>query len=99
MTSYTVTPQAQEDIQDIWGYIAQDNPLAADRVEAELYSAFDKLAGNPYLGHTRADLTDKPVRFWPLYSYQVIYDPESRPLLILQILSGYRNIPALLEKP
>ncbi len=33
MTRYRFTPQALNDLFDIWSYIAQDNPEAADRVE------------------------------------------------------------------
>lgn len=33
MTRYLLTPQAFDDLFDIWSYIAQDNPAAADRVE------------------------------------------------------------------
>ena len=54
-------------------------------------------ARNPQIGHTRPDLTTKPVRFWPIYSYLIVYDPQSRPLEIVRILSGYRDIAALLK--
>jgi hypothetical protein len=33
MSSYQFTPQAVADLFDIWSFIAQDNPTAADRVE------------------------------------------------------------------
>jgi plasmid stabilization system protein ParE len=37
MTRYRFTPQALSDLFDIWSYIAQDNPQAADRVEGAIY--------------------------------------------------------------
>ena len=55
------------------------------------------LAHNPELGHVRHDLTSKSVRFWTVYSYLIIYDPESRPLEVVRILSGYRDVAALLK--
>ena len=55
------------------------------------------LADNPGLGHLRRDLTTKPVRFWPVYSYLVIYDPDARPLEVVRILNGYRDVAALLK--
>jgi hypothetical protein len=42
----------------------------------------------PGIGHTRQDLTDQPVKFWSVYSYLVVYDPESRPLTIVAVLHG-----------
>ena len=29
------------------------------------------------IGHTREDLTSRPVKFWSVYSYLVVYDPET----------------------
>ncbi len=94
--AYSLTLQAQRDIEDIWRYIAGDNPAAADRVETALYDAFALLAGNHHLGHKRDDLTRKPVRFWSVHSY-LIYDPRAEPLHILRVLSGYRDVGTILE--
>src|ERR1022692_5142351 len=43
MTRYRFTPQATDDLLDIWNFIAQDNPDAADRVEAAVFRACDLL--------------------------------------------------------
>jgi antitoxin ParD1/3/4 len=94
--SYRLTLAAQQDLQDIWLYIAQDNPPAADRVEAEFYDAFEKLVEMPLMGHRRDDLTKKPVRFWNIYRYQIVYDPDAEPLLIIRLLSSYRDIAKIL---
>lgn len=92
-----VSPQAKKDLEDIWCYIAADNPIAADRVERELYEAFEKLALNPNMGHKREDITFLPVRFWRVFSYHIIYKAESDTLEILRILSGYRDLETLLN--
>lgn len=55
------------------------------------------LARNPDRGHLRKDLTTKPVRFWSIYSYLIIYDPATRPLEVVRILSGYRDIATILK--
>ena len=36
-------------------------------------------------------------RFWAAYSYLIIYDPASRPIEVVPILSGYRDVAALLK--
>jgi antitoxin ParD1/3/4 len=91
------SPEARLDLLQIWEYIACDNLDAADRVVEEIQQAVSMLASNPGAGHLRRDLTSKPVRFWPLYSYLIIYNPEARPLEIVRILSGYRDIATLLK--
>jgi len=36
MIGYAFHPQAEADIDEIWEYIAADNPAAADRVTADI---------------------------------------------------------------
>ena len=66
MTKYKFTPQAITDLFDIWSFIADDNPAAADRVEEAVFKACDFLADSPLAGRIRTDLTALPVRFWIL---------------------------------
>jgi plasmid stabilization system protein ParE len=66
MKGYELAPEALADLQEIWAYIARDNPAAADRLEADIYQACELLARNPRLGHKRLDLTDEPVLFFTL---------------------------------
>ena len=73
MADYILSPEACEDLQNIWSFIAADNPKAADHVENELFNAFEELARWPGKGHTRRDLTDRDVLFWPVRSYLVVY--------------------------
>jgi antitoxin ParD1/3/4 len=95
MTAYRFTPDAIEDIDAIWSYIARDNSEAAYSVEQAIVAACLSLAENPLQGHLRPELTKLPVRFWtlPRYSnYTIIYRPESRPLQILRVLHGMRDL-------
>ena len=97
MGDHFYSPEARLDLLEIWEHIAQDNLDAADRVEQEIEHAVSMLVRNPELGHLRRDLTSKPVRFWPIYSYLIIYDPAAQPLEIVRVLSGYRDVAALLK--
>jgi plasmid stabilization system protein ParE len=97
MADFFYSPEARQDLLEIWEFIAQDDVDAADRVEREIQQTIVRLAATPEMGHLRRDLTSKPVRFWPIYSYLIIYNPEARPLEIVRILSGYRDIAKLLS--
>ncbi len=55
-----------------------------------------RLAGMPELGHVREDLADESLRLWPVRSYLIIYRPDRRPLQIVRVVSGYRDIVELL---
>jgi plasmid stabilization system protein ParE len=100
MTHFQLTPQALDDLFDIWSYIAQDSPAAADRVEEAIFLACEHLAKSPMIGAIRKDLTALPVRFWlvtPYSNYFIIYDSETNPLRVIRILHRARNIPSLLR--
>ncbi len=97
MAEYVLSPEARLDLLGIWEYIARDDVDAADRVEQEVNQAASNLARNPGIGHWRRDLTSKPVRFWPVHSYLIIYDPRTQPLEVVRILSGYRDIAEVLR--
>lgn len=87
---------AEQDIQDLWAYIAQDNPAAADLVAEEIEAALQRLCEQPAAGHTRPDLTSAPVRFWTVRQNLVVYRFDEKALHVVRILSGYRDIAALL---
>jgi len=40
MSGYSVSPQAVDDLFEIWQYIARDSENAARRVQSEFYEAF-----------------------------------------------------------
>jgi plasmid stabilization system protein ParE len=72
MSRYQFTPLAGKDLLDIWSFIAQDNPEAADRVEAAIFRSCDFLADSPLAGRMRKDLTSMPLRFWVVSPYSNI---------------------------
>jgi len=97
MDAYLLSPEAFEDLQLISDFIATDNMRAADKVLDEFFDAFEKLAQWPGQGHTRSDLTDRDVRFWPVGSYLVVYREASAPLQIVAVLHGARDIPRIMR--
>jgi plasmid stabilization system protein ParE len=84
-------PEAETDLNDIWDFIAQDNPAAADRVTEEIVAAIETLANSPRIGHRRPDLTSRPLRFWLVRNYLVAYAPEEKPLWVIAVIHGSRN--------
>lgn len=99
MSSYRFTPQARDDLFEIWSYIARDNPQAADRVEQAIYEACQLLSDSPLAGTVRKDLTSLPLRFWLVSqfpNYFIVYDPAAKPLEVIRILHRARNIPSII---
>lgn len=99
MTPFQFTPQAVDDLFDIWNFINQQNSRAADRVQASIFETCEFLARAPLAGRMRPDLTSLPVRFWIVQrypNYLIVYDPETRPLQIIRILHAARDLPSVL---
>jgi plasmid stabilization system protein ParE len=99
---FQFTPRAVDNLDEIWGVIAQDSIAAANRVESAILAACGKLAARPLLGSRRNEVTPLPVRFWTVTRFPnfiVVYRPDTTPLQIVAVLHGKRNIKTLLEEP
>jgi len=66
--------------------------------QGSFFEAFDKLGRTPGMGHKREDLTSYPLLFWPVGAYLIIYRAEQRPIEIVAVARGSRDIPALLRR-
>jgi plasmid stabilization system protein ParE len=96
MKGYVLGRDAAGDLEELWNFIAADSIDAADRTIERLFDAFAALAKKPGMGHKRVDLTDLPVLFWPMGNYLVIYRATGRPIQIVAIVHGRRDIPTFL---
>jgi toxin ParE1/3/4 len=95
---YSLSRTAEQDLQDIKGYLVQAaGGEVARRVLRRIKLAIERLAHSPELGHWREDLTNHPVKFWPVFSYLIVYLPEQRPLLIVRVLHAKRDVAAILR--
>jgi len=43
------------------------------------------------VGHSRSDLTSRPLRFSSLTDFLIVYAPDEKPLLSLPYFNGRRN--------
>jgi len=95
---YVLAPEAASDLVQIWRYIKKQSSVdMADRVEAVILDRIAFLAENPGAGHLRRNLTERPVKFFPVYSYLIVYRPETKPLQIASILHGRRDVEQILR--
>lgn len=76
---YRLTERAEADVAAIADFIAAESVDAAMKVVLALEDAFLLLASRPGIGHIRQDLTSRPLKFWSVYSYLIVYDPASNP--------------------
>jgi len=85
------SPEAENDLDEIWWYIAQDNPDCADKLLDEIEEASQKLARFPNMGRSRDEL-HPGLKSFPVGMYLIFYMPISGGILIVRILHGMRDI-------
>jgi toxin ParE1/3/4 len=82
---------AKQDYQDIWRYIARDNPDAADRLLLQIDVKLELYATNPRAGTAR-DRLAKGLRSFPVGNYLVFYRIVADGIELGRVLHGARKI-------
>ena len=81
-------------MDDIWEYIARDNPGAADGFIDSIYHKCRLLAERPEIGKERPEIR-QDIRSFPVGNYLIFYHPQDGITTIDRVLSGYQDIPSL----
>lgn len=85
------TPQALQDLDDIWFFIAQDNLTAADAWLDRLLDSVQILTDQPHMGRARTEL-GKDIRSLPVSAYMLYYRPIENGVELLRVLHSSRDI-------
>src|SRR5258708_7084152 len=91
---FVLTPEARSDLRDILLLISEDSPATCERLRSEIHRGFQQLALSPGIGHFHEELLDRRYRFWNFYSYVVCYRWEARPIQIIAVIHGRRDLAA-----
>ena len=96
--AHRLAPEAADDLDDIWYYVAGQSGSVevADRLIDAITARFSLLARHPHMGRPRDDDLRPRLRTFAVGSYIIIYRLDGRDVLILRVLWGGRDIPALL---
>jgi plasmid stabilization system protein ParE len=93
----SLKPQARLDLLQIWNGLAEESMDAAARFNIQVDADLEKLRQFPGLGHRRPELTSKPIRFWTVFSWFVLYRVSDDEVTVLRVLHGNRNLKAILK--
>jgi plasmid stabilization system protein ParE len=98
--AFVLTPAATRDIDEILTYILEHSGQAhALRVHGELCAGLAKVGAQPNLfGHIREDLADESLRVFAVFSYLIIYRPQTEPVQIIRAIHGARDVPTALNE-
>ena len=84
-------PQAETDLDEIWWYIAQNNPKNADNFLDFILEQCLFLAQSPYSGKKRDELL-QDLRSFPVRNYLIFYFPLENGIEIVRVMHGSRDI-------
>jgi len=73
------------------GNTSTDNLDAADGMLEEIYASIRSLAAFPRQGHSRPEISSRPLRFQSVRDYVIAYAPEEKPLAVIAVPHGRRN--------
>ncbi len=88
------TALAEADLIDIWLYISQDNPDAADRLLDDIEAACSRLAEHPQLGVARPEIGNE-CRLFPVGRYLILYRIIRNGIEVVRVSHGARRTDTL----
>lgn len=91
MSLLQVSPQAEQDLLDIWLYIAEDSPVNADRFLDRIESTALRLAEFSDIGINRPELACD-LKSFPLDRYVLYYRDNAEGIELVRVLQGSRDI-------
>ena len=93
---FLLTPEAKSDIRQILLDVADVSPETAERLRSEISYALQRLGRSPGIGHYHDELLDRRYRFWNFYSYVVCYVWQAKPIQIVAVVHGARDLASFL---
>lgn len=90
---YELTETAEDDLRGILQYItSQDGLSRAMDALAAFEAAFTAIAQSPGISFRRPHLTGNLIRWKTVFNFLVTYDPDTKPLVIMRIVHGARDL-------
>lgn len=85
------TRRARQDILEIWDFIAEDDPDAADAMLDAIGARCRELAKHPQMGPARDDIRPG-LRYSVLGSYLILYEALDDGIKVVRLIQGRRDI-------
>ena len=98
MGSIEFRPEARDDLNEIWEFIAKDSPTAATRWINTNEDNCRPVSDHPDMGRLRDD-HEPDLRVFPVGKYAICYRAIPGGIEIVRVLHFSRDIEALFESP
>ncbi|HUE43048.1 MAG TPA: type II toxin-antitoxin system RelE/ParE family toxin [Candidatus Sulfotelmatobacter sp.] len=95
---YLLSPEAAGDLMDIWKYMGVEVVPRLPTESLLRFAELEFLCGSPSMGHRRKDLSVHHLRSFAAYSCLIVYRRTTKPLQIVSILHGRRDVERILDE-
>ena len=85
------TARAEEDLIEIWMYVATDNQVAAEKLVDQIDAKCQMLADSPGLGKARPDIAPD-LRYFPVGRYLILYKEIPGGIEVVRLVHGARHL-------
>ncbi|PSN16752.1 type II toxin-antitoxin system RelE/ParE family toxin [filamentous cyanobacterium CCT1] len=96
MNRYVITLEASRDLQEIVDYFLSRNVNAGERFVQEFNRKCERLLQFPNMGKSYENVRPS-LRGLPLMDFIILYKLVGEDVVIVRVLSGYRNLEAIFE--
>ena len=97
MRTVRVAAAAEEDLTEIWAYVAEHDATAASKLVKEIVGKFALLRDHPHMGRAQDNLLVNLGSF-TVKGYLIFYQPFDDGIEILRVLHGARDIGAIFDR-
>lgn len=97
MAKVEISPLAESDLENIWGYFSEYSLESAKQIIREFGQKFDLLSENSKLGRS-CDEFILNLRSFPHKKYIIFYFPIENGIEVFRILHGAREIEDLFKR-
>ncbi len=94
MASLRLTPQAENDLEELWLAIALDNPSAADRLLRRIAIKLERLAQFPEIGSPKPEIAPS-ARILVEGNYVILHEVVGDTVEIVRVVHGARDLDEL----
>ncbi|MEH2252990.1 type II toxin-antitoxin system RelE/ParE family toxin [Nostoc sp.] len=95
MGRFIRTAKTEEDLIEIWIYIATDNPTTSDSLLDQINTKCQMLADNPELGQARPDIAPG-LRYFSVGRYLIFYQNISKGIEVVRVVHGAKYLPGII---
>ena len=94
MNQFRLSQRAEQDLEDIWVYLARQDELLADQQIAQILNRFPLLSQFPDMGRQRDNVL-AGLKSFPLKPYVILYTKITGGIEIVKVLHQSRDVESL----